>query len=72
MASETDCPDAGPPAETRRNVLKGSVAGLAAGLFATSQPALGQNPATARALDSPSPRSTAPTNSSRCRSDHRA
>ncbi|MCY4059572.1 MAG: Fe-Mn family superoxide dismutase [Gammaproteobacteria bacterium] len=51
MASETDCPDAGLPAETRRNVLKGSVAGLAAGLFATSQPALGQDPANGPALD---------------------
>ena len=51
MASDNDCPDAGLPAETRRNVLKGSVAGLAAGLFATSQPALGQDPATGPALD---------------------
>ncbi|MDE0055409.1 MAG: Fe-Mn family superoxide dismutase [Gammaproteobacteria bacterium] len=51
MASETDCPDAGLPAETRRNVLKGSVAGRAAGLFATSQPALGQDPAIGPALD---------------------
>ncbi len=51
MASENDRPDAGLPAETRRNVLKGSVAGLAAGLFATSQPALGQDPATRYPLD---------------------
>ena len=51
MASETDCPDAGLPAETRRNVLKGSVAGLAAGLLAIPKPALGQDPATGRALD---------------------
>ena len=34
MTPETDCPDAGPPTETRRNVLKGSVAGIAAGLLA--------------------------------------
>ena len=51
MASETDCPDAGLPAETRRNVLKGSVAGLAAGLLATPRSALGQNASTGRAPD---------------------
>ncbi|MCY3819110.1 MAG: Fe-Mn family superoxide dismutase [Gammaproteobacteria bacterium] len=51
MASETDCPDTGLPAETRRNVLKGSVAGLAAGLLATSHPALGQDPAARHAPD---------------------
>ena len=49
MASETDCPDAGVPAETRRDVLKGAVAGLAAGLLATPQPALGQGTSTGRA-----------------------
>ena len=51
MASETNCPDADLPAETRRNVLKGSVAGLAAGLLSTSRPALAQDPATAGTLD---------------------
>ena len=45
MASENECPDAGLPRETRRDVLKASVAGLAAGLFATSEPALGQGAA---------------------------
>lgn len=51
MPTENDCPDAGLPTETRRNVLKGSVAGLAAALFATSAPALGQGRATARGRD---------------------
>ena len=51
MTSESDRPDAGFPAKTRRNVLKGSVAGLAAGFVATSRPALGQDPSTEHALD---------------------
>ncbi|MDE0053749.1 MAG: Fe-Mn family superoxide dismutase [Gammaproteobacteria bacterium] len=51
MTSETDSPDTGRPTETRRNVLKGSVAGLATGLLATSQPVLGQDPATGHAPD---------------------
>ena len=49
--SETDYSADGPPVGTRRNVLKGSVAGIAAGLVATSRPALGQDPSTERGLD---------------------
>ena len=51
MAPETESPDAVLRADSRRNVLKGAVAGLAAGLFAASRPAHGQDPATEGAPD---------------------
>ena len=51
MAPQTEDPDVVLRADSRRNVLKGAVAGLAAGLFAASRPAHGQRPATEGAPD---------------------
>ncbi len=51
MTPETDRPETRLPSETRRDVLKGSVAGLAAGLLANSRPAFGQDAAGERAPD---------------------
>ena len=51
MTLETDRPETRLAAETRRNVLKGSVAGLAAGLLANSRPAFGQDAAAGHVPD---------------------